>query len=160
MTIAVDWDIKHKKPKKNYPLFQLHLYYCFRQKSWVISQSISILCLVQFQQFLQIRNRKNREFSEKRMEMKIREEEVSKILSENNGQMKIGNELNSLRLGIDAQKLQVHHVRSALLACPISPPSSVSESLSNSSSSEYSGSHIYPAYPKLSFSSPEAIITR
>ena len=64
------------------------------------------------------------------------------------------------RLGIDAQKLQVHHVRSALLACPISPPSSVSESLSNSSSSEYSGSHIYPAYPKLSFSSPEAIITQ
>ena len=45
--------------------------------------------------FADSKPKKKREFSEKRMEMKIREEEVSKILSENDGQMKIGNELNS-----------------------------------------------------------------
>ena len=67
---------------------------------------------------------------------------------------------NSFILLFQAEVLGYKPKCKHLMPGAVSPPSSVSESLSNSSSSEYSGSHIYPVYPKLSFSSPEAIITQ
>ena len=54
----------------------------------------------------------------------------------------------TMGLGSGALELCVHYERSALLPCSKSL-SSESESLSNSSSSVYSRSEIYPCYPQL-----------